>query len=271
MLPNLLVIGAAKAGTTSLHAYLAQHPDISMSEPKELFYFSYEDWRERRGWYERFFRDDAPVRGESCPQYAMHPAFPDVSRRVHSLIPDARLIYLVRDPVERFVAHYVDNIKLTLERRPLDEVLALDDRANYFLAASRYATQLERFLQCFDQSRILVLDQRDLLRRRTETMRRVFTFLGVDPDFISPVFTQELNAHAEKRGLNRVGRWAFSSDRLPKPLRRALRRHGMPLVTRRVPVPRLTDVQRERLVDRLAPEAQRLRAVTGQSFAGWSV
>src|SRR4051794_37024426 len=83
MLPNLLIIGAAKAGTTSLHAYLDQHPDIGMSKPKELFYFSYEDWRERRAWYERFFRDDTPVRGESCPQYAMHPAFPDVSRRVH--------------------------------------------------------------------------------------------------------------------------------------------------------------------------------------------
>ena len=270
MLPNLLVIGAAKAGTSSLHVYLDEHPDISMSWPKELFYFSFEDWRERRAWYERFFRD-APVRGESCPQYAMHPAFPDVSRRVHSLIPDARLIYLVRDPVERFVAHYVDNIKLALERRPLDEVLALDDGANYFLAASRYATQLERFLACFDQSRILVLDQRDLLHRRAETMRSVFAFLGVDPDFTSPAFSRELNAHVDKPGLSRFGHWAYTSERLPARVRSLVVRHGGRLLTRRVPIPRLSDPQRERLLEHLAPEAERLRALTGQPFAGWSV
>src|SRR5205823_11980303 len=94
-LPNLLIIGAAKAGTTSLHRYLDLHPSIFMSRSKELQLFNQDDWRERRDWYRAQFPTAAPVRGESSGAYTMHPVLPCVPERIKATIPDARLIYLV--------------------------------------------------------------------------------------------------------------------------------------------------------------------------------
>ena len=102
MLPNLIVIGAPKGGTTSLHHYLGAHPDVFMSRRKELGLFDREDWRDRVEWYERQFPDrPRGYAGESSPAYSMHPTVAGVPERIHELLPDARLIYLVRDPVER--------------------------------------------------------------------------------------------------------------------------------------------------------------------------
>ena len=113
-LPNLLIIGAAKCGTTSLHAYLDQHPDVFMARPgpdsrgeKEMRFFWRDDWYERLDWYQEQFDPRARVRGEATPSYAHYPYLRDVPRRIHSLVPDARFIYIVRDPIERIVAHWV--------------------------------------------------------------------------------------------------------------------------------------------------------------------
>lgn len=102
MLPNLVVIGGMKCGTSSLHYYLSLHPQISMSEPKELSFFA-ENWPRGRDWYEAHFPEDLPIRGESSPNYMKHPAFPGVPERMVSLVPDAKLVYLVRDPIARIV------------------------------------------------------------------------------------------------------------------------------------------------------------------------
>jgi len=106
VLPNLLVIGAAKCGTTALHRYLGLHPDIFMSKSKELgFFCSSENWDERLRWYESQF-GAARVRGESSPSYTNCPRNKGVPERMASLVPDARLIYLVRDPVDRVISQY---------------------------------------------------------------------------------------------------------------------------------------------------------------------
>src|SRR5438067_3804457 len=172
LMPNLLIVGAAKAGTTSLHRYLDLHPEIFMSRMKELQLFSRDDWRDRLGWYREQFPSAVPVRGEASPVYSMHPWFPSVPERIHEVIPDARLIYLVRDPVERLVAQYVEFYALHLEDRPIEEALSdYDSPSNRFVMASRYALQLDRFREFFPDSQIIVLDQRELLTARSATMR----------------------------------------------------------------------------------------------------
>ena len=107
MLPNLIVIGAAKCGTTSLHAYLDEHPEIAMSREKELHFFvDRKNWGRGIEWYEAQFDASAPVRGESSPGYSAYPLYEGVAERMARVVPDAKLVYLVRDPVERVVSHY---------------------------------------------------------------------------------------------------------------------------------------------------------------------
>jgi hypothetical protein len=276
MLPNLIIIGAAKAGTTALHHYLGHHPEVFMSRQKELQLFQRDDWREQLGWYERQFPVQAPVRGEGSPAYTLYPFCRDVPGRMRELVPDAKLIYLVRDPVERFVAHYVEHYSLGFETRPFEQVAADLRPGNQVLAGSRYATQLEQYLESFPSSQILVVDQDELRARRRETLSRVFGFLGVDSGFWSPEFDQLHNQRKQVR-YNGFARWLYrrglfepaarAGRLLPGPMRRVARRTIGPSISR----PLLDGELRAGVVAELACEAARFRALTGYRFESWSV
>ena len=145
MLPNLITIGAPKAGTSSLHSYLDEHPQMGMSVPKELSYFWRDDWRERRAWYEGKFEfpgRDPRVRGESTPFYTDYPFRLHVPERMHELVPDAKLIYVVRDPIERVISHWVQRAG-DGDRTPFEQYMAVyDTPGNRIVAPSRYWFQL---------------------------------------------------------------------------------------------------------------------------------
>src|SRR5688500_3515585 len=96
-LPTFITIGAAKSGTTSLHYYLDQHPEISMSSPKETNFFERSDAAESLDEYQLHFRAGFPARGESSVHYTCFPTIPDVQERIASALPDVKLIYIVRD------------------------------------------------------------------------------------------------------------------------------------------------------------------------------
>ena len=277
-LPNLLIIGAAKCGTSALHAYLDHHPEVFMSRQKELQFFNHDDWGERTRWYREQFRSGAPVRGESSPAYSMDPWFPSVPERAKELIPDARIVYLVRDPVPRAVAQYVEHVAVLLERRPLADALAdYDSSDNPYTMASRYAYQLDRWRAAFPDERILVVDQRDLLESREATLREVFEFLGVDPDFMTPAFDRLHNERSTKLRPTAFGHWLNDRGQLvrarratrvlPDAVRDPLKR----LVTTPMPAVRLDDDLRRKLERELQPDAERLRAYTGKPFDHWSV
>ena len=225
-LPNVLIIGAPKCGTSSLHYYLDQHPSITMSARKELRYFSRPDWAERRDWYVRQFQHmRTPLRGESTPRYARYPQISGVPARIHALVPNACLIYMVRDPVARILSHerqwWADG-----DRTPLDRHLRDWDRLeNALVAPSRYATQLDQYLRHFSLQQLLVVDQHDLRNDRRATLQRVFRFLGVDDSFETPLFDAERNTAAGKTVLTRSGLPVWNRvigpavRRLPEPAR----------------------------------------------------
>lgn len=276
-LPNLMIIGAAKCGTTSLHAYLDTHPDVFMAELKELRFFSDPDCKAWLPWYLEQFRSDAPVRGESSTMYTRSPALPETAERMHDLVPDARLIYMVRDPVERAVASYLEERFQRLDPRPVTEAFAdLDDPYNPYVAASRYAEQLERYLAHYPSDQLLVLPLADLERNPDGVLRRVWCFLDVDPDHAVDT-TSRLNAGSAKYEYPTVAARLRSGvagrvvARLPSAPRRAVRSAAQRLLSRPLERPDLPAELRERLREALAPDAQRFRALTGLDVADWSV
>ncbi len=116
-LPNLIVIGSQKCGTSGLHYYLGLHPEISMSTPKELdFFIAERNYPLGLDWYRSQFDPQAKVRGESSPNYTAYPQHVGVPERMHSIVPEARLLYMVRDPIDRIAAHWVHNFAKRRER-----------------------------------------------------------------------------------------------------------------------------------------------------------
>jgi hypothetical protein len=201
-----------------------------------------------------------------------------VPERIAELIPEARHIYLVRDPIERIRAHYVHDVSSVGEERPLPEALAdLEDPMNPFVVGSSYATQLERYRDHFPSERILVVDSTDLHQRRGQTMSEIFAFLGVDPDFTSPGFDEELNVGSTKRAYaegyarardSALGRaWRRVPGKVRRPVSDAARRAVAPSIER----PKIDGRLREELILRLTPEIERLRELTGRRFESWSI
>ena len=275
MLPTFLVIGAMKAGTTSLHAYLRSHPDVFMSDEKELdFFVQDKNWERGIGWYEQQFAgsDRSAARGEASTNYTKHPFFGGVPERIHSIIPDVRLIYVVRHPIRRMVSEYWHHVAEYGERKPLAEAL----RTNPMLfALSDYAAQLERYEGLFPREQLFVVTSEALRDERIATLRSVFSFIGVDASWTPPNIDQLLHRSDAKAAptvvgarLPRLRAWA-SSPAAPPTIRRVLRK-----LTQRFPsegdatVP--PDVEAE-LAARLRPGVRRLRAYLPDSFDGWGI
>lgn len=287
-LPTFFIIGAAKAGTTSLHHYLGLHPDVQMSANKEPNFFAGPENGVpfssgsvfRLDEYEALFDEAYPVRGEASTDYTTHPRRQGAPARIKAAVPGAKFIYLVRDPIARTVSHYRMRVALLGERRSLGEALRdLRDPRSPYVWPSLYASQLERYLQHFPQQRILVIDQAQLRSERHGTLRRIFEFLGVDPTVQSDDFEQELlNGEASEWRMYSTGyvslvdRMTSSpARRIPAPLRRAVRRSLERMLWRPLPPVTLDEDLRARLHELYAGEAQRLRALTGQRFPTWSV
>jgi hypothetical protein len=275
VLPNLLVIGAAKCGTTSLHEYLDLHPEVAMSREKELDFFVEEkSWGRGVEWYERQFAA-APVRGESSPSYTAHPRYRGVPERIRRVVPEAKLVYLVRDPIDRILSHFAH--RQVVRPGALEDAFADPGRREGLVAPSRYWLQLEQYLERFPAERILVVDSDELRARRVETLERVFAFLGVDPTFRSPAFTATHNRVAQHSRPNRAGRLLGGA------LRRALSAERAQVLRERAPAalkapfrtpverPALSPELREQLEEELRDDVERLRAHTGQAFAAWSL
>jgi Sulfotransferase domain len=272
-LPNLIVIGAQKCGTTSLHSYLDLHPEISMSRDKETDFFL---WHQERGaeWWRTQFRPRARIRGESSTGYTTYPLAPWVPERIAAAQPEARLIYLVRDPVDRLVSAYVHLVASGRTERSPEEVFTHPDLGESDLVyRGLYAMQLERYLEHFDLEQILVLEHRDLLEHRDRTLRRAFRHLGVDEDFRASEFAVEHNpTSALRRGVGPArGRSPFELGerlgRLPRPIRGAARR----LLTRPAPRPAIDPKLRRELGSYFEEDAARLRDLTGLALEHWSV
>ena len=203
--PDFLIIGAQKAATTSLYAYLCQHPQVQAALTKEIHYF---DHYLPRGfdWYCRHFPANGKtpeglplITGEASPYYLVHPAVPD---RVQEALPGVRLIVLLRDPVARAISHYEHEFRRGFERLPFLEALEAEERRiageaerlvqepayrsyafehHTYKTRGRYAEQLSRWIPRFGRERMLVLQMEELESTPGIVLGRVAAFLGIEP------------------------------------------------------------------------------------------
>jgi hypothetical protein len=270
--PTFLIIGAMKASTTSLFDRLATHPEIGIASIKEPdFFIAEKNLRKGLGWYESLFAgtEGNTARGEASTSYSKCGQFPGVPRRIHAVVPDVRLIYLLRDPVDRIRSMYQHNVLTGRERRPADEAVTQDPK---YLDASRYGLQVQQYLSVFPSEQLLVLTMDDLHERPEPTLRTVCAHIGVD--WHPPLLTENprSNVTAERRGETVASR-ALRAVRL-----RPLLRHvppgpaefGKRILTRKRTVP--SDIAPETLAelrDRLRPDIELLETLVDRSFENW--
>jgi hypothetical protein len=230
--PNLFIIGAMKCGTTSLHNYLDAHPAITMSEEKEPGYFVEEmTFHKGSRWYHSLFNQDKEYRyrGESSTHYTKLPIYKGVPVRIHRFNPDAKLIYIMRDPFERVISHYwhaVRDLHNGGERRAL--LQAVKEKQEY-LAFSEYIMQLKPYLDLYGKEAIYTLTFEALRDDPLSEMYKIFSWLGVEPVDISEALTTPHNVKPDRITgvaggglLNRIQysqTWEPISRLIPKPVK----------------------------------------------------
>jgi Sulfotransferase domain len=275
-LPTFLIIGAMKSGTTSLHRYLDAHPQVFMSRPKELnFFSSRENWRRGVPWYERHFAkapEGAVAKGEASTNYSKYPEFSGVPERIAGVIPTVRLIYVLRDPIERMISHYRHRVATGRERRSIDEALLHDP---IYADASRYSMQIQQYLRYFTLEQMLLVTSEQLRSDRIATVQRIWKFLGVDKGFVPATLGREFHGSASKRAYRSpVGavRHKKGVDLLARVTPTAVRRAVRPLLTTKGPdLEPPPDALRPRLQQLIRPDVRRLRSYLGDSFDGWGI
>jgi hypothetical protein len=208
-LPSFIVVGAMKSGTTSLFSYLRQHPQLVPSCIKEVHYFDgginpkIDNYERGLGWYRSHFplRSRLDLRSkvfEATPLYLFNPWAPE---RIFSVLPDVKIIVILRNPTERAISHYFHERRAGRESLPiLDALIAEEKRLESIIEAEdyknegyihysykrrgEYKRQLVRYFEHFPREQILVLSFDDLVRTPTDALKSVFEFLQVESPFL---------------------------------------------------------------------------------------
>jgi len=203
-LPNFIVIGAEKSGTTSLHYYLQQHPDIYMSEIKETRYFCPEFYTQHSNGarlgnrtqpmsfeaYQELFAEvkNESAIGEASPQYIY---FERSAERIKNKIPDAKIVAILRNPIERAFSAYCYQLRGGYETLSFEEALSTEKQRQqacwrpvwFYKDLGLYYTQLRQYFEIFDRSQVRICLYDDLKRDSVAFMSDLYSFLDVDPSF----------------------------------------------------------------------------------------
>src|SRR4051794_28774000 len=166
-LPDFVVIGAAKSATTTLYAWLHEQPEVVMSEPKEPAFFA-KRWDLGLDWYRSLF--DAPdgvLTGEASTIYTQPPHDTTVARRMADVVPDARLVYVVRHPIDRLLSHYAHSYRKGRIGKNFEK--AMTDPHSVFVGTSCYHERLSPFIAAFPREQICVVRTEDLVASDDES------------------------------------------------------------------------------------------------------
>ncbi len=271
---DFVIVGAMRAGTTTLHTLLSRHPEITMSRDKETdFFIAEKNYGRGPCWYQAQFDADRPIRGEASPNYAKGRDFPGVPARLASHAPDARLIYIVRDPVSRVRSQYAHSWNMG-DLTTLPEDLTRTDEYDSLVDTSSYARQLQLWRAHFPDEAILIVDFDQLISAPQDQIDRILAHIGA-----APLQVDDLDSHNDTDQLSRVPRplMRLAHSRL-RPLltalldqrARARLRQFFAVAPRRNP-PEFPERLRAQLRRDLAEDATRFRQMTGMEFRRWSI
>lgn len=179
MLVDFMMIGAQKAGTTSLASQLAAHPSIAFCREKEPGYFhKTEAWRAGLdGYHSLYSPQPGQICGEASTFYTFFPEFTETHKRLFDYNPDMKLIYIMRQPVERVLSHYAHNLVRNLDANPPDKAVFLSPD---YVNRSRYAVQIRPYLELFEREQVMLLVFEEYVRDQVGTLRQLAGFLGID-------------------------------------------------------------------------------------------
>lgn len=198
--PRFLVIGAAKAGTTTLRMYLSRHSQLCVPVELEPEYFA-DSYDRGWEWYTGLFADANAdqICGESSPIYTCHPNYPQCVARIAEHLPNVRLIYILRHPVERTYSQYLQQIRtrdtIGIDQPALESFQAFVDHYDWWVQAGEYMRFINEYLRYFRREQLLILFIEDLKRDPATLIRKVLRFIGVNED---EDVTQMGHAHGKR-------------------------------------------------------------------------
>jgi len=209
VLPNFIICGTQKGGTTSLYNYLKEHPQIYLPPKKEIHFFDLY-FKRSIEWYRKHFIGAESQRfkaiGEATPSYMY---LEEVAERIHNTLPEVKLIFILRNPVDRAYSHYWHEVRLGYEWLSFEEAIKAEperlargdiiSRLHYsYLDRGKYIIQIDRFRKYFSKDQMLIIIAEELWSNPEQVMRKVFEFLGVDPTFKSKTWYKKFNVGNKK-------------------------------------------------------------------------
>jgi len=299
-LPNFLIIGAAKSGTSSLYMYLMQHPEIYMSPTKEPHFFSFDNESKMTkgpgdpiceaitdfNAYQALFDGvtDEKAIGEASTSYLYRPEAPE---RIHAMLPDVKLIAVLRNPADRAFSAYMHVVRDKRETaKDFTEAITLEEVRKtadwepiwHFTSVGNYYEQLQRYYELFKPEQIRIFLFEDLINNLTAPLTNIYKFLDVDPNFI-PGSLMRYNASGQVRSENihKASEWLFSN---PNPIRWVSHKvlpHNwrMKFATwvrfKNLKRPEIPSEIRRKLIDQFRDEIHQLEGLINRDLSDWLI
>ena len=274
VLPNFIVPGAMKSGTTALRIYLSQHPEIYVVNKEIHFFDREENFKKGKKWYEKFFEDWSGEKaiGEKTPGYLYNEKVPE---RMYGILPDVKLIFLLRNPIDRAYSHYWHNVREGLEWLSFEEALNKEEeriknplgRQIYsYKDMGKYIIQIKRFLEFYPKDKMLFLLTEDLKENRIDTLKMVLDFLGVDSHF-KFVDLNEKHVGGIPRSLFLTKLVRCEPIKRCGIVREAIKR----LNTKRGKIPPMKPETRRKLGEYFEPFNKELEKFTGLDLRKWEI
>jgi Sulfotransferase domain len=268
MLPNFLIVGASRCGTSWMAKNLKLHPQIYMPSIKELHFFD-RDFDKGWDYYASFFPKEkgraCKAIGEATPAYLYMPQVPHL---IASRLPDVKIIVSLRNPIDRAYSHYW-NLVATAPEGHVNSKLSFEEKLAFtprLVDEGFYDQRLSRYYERFPPQNILILIFEEMVKDQVSHFRRIYEFLGIDQAFVSPLLDIRINSAASKLGRSRALDLAY------KTFYKIIR---IPALSRRLddfnarPPPEMDAATRQALRERYVPTIQNLETLLGRDLRIW--
>lgn len=260
-LPNFIIIGAMKSGTSTLHSNLQLHPEIGMSKLKEPHYFD-KYYNKPLSYYSDQFSYAKRLNGESTPAYSWNHIFPEIPERIYNTVPNVKLIYLLRDPVDRITSHlHHDLYRGRFKLKEVNQIVL--ENPNY-VQISRYFTQLSSYLEYFEFENILIMETNSLQKDTNLALNQICEFVGAEQFD----FTKWIKARNESHKKYLIRYYDTAHKLLPRHMAK-LYHLLFYVANEKIARPILNEETLMELKIRLEDDINELKKISGMKFENW--